>query len=118
MQFGSMLHSAKQLHVHFACLVSAALCANWVIGCTSASSNSAAACTIVVISCKNTGFRRARFTSRNCFKTGQMNEGTTFLFVHHFLVLWEGKGTQTAKLEEIQQITELIEIFQSASAAF
>lgn len=39
-------------------------------------------------------------------------EGTTFLFMHNFLVLQEGKRTKTMKLGKIQQITELIEIFQ------
>lgn len=39
-------------------------------------------------------------------------EGTTFLFMHNFLVLQGGERTKTMKLEKIQQITEQIEIFQ------
>lgn len=51
----------------------AVLCANWVIVCTSASCNSHAMCTVVVISCENTGLQSAHLTRMNCFKTGQMN---------------------------------------------
>lgn len=78
---GAALHSAEQLHVHFACPLIAVLCANWVIVCTNAAGNSDATCAIVVISCENTGLQSAHFTSTNCFKTGQMN-GRNNLFIH------------------------------------
>lgn len=78
---GAVLHSAEQLRVHFACLLTAVPCANWVIVCANASGNSDAMCTIVVISCENTGLQRAHFMSMNCFKTGQMN-GRNNLFIH------------------------------------
>ena len=78
---GAVLRSAEQLHVRFACPLIAVLCVNWVIVCTNASGNWDAMCTIVVISCENTGLQSAHCKSMNCFKTGQMN-GRKNLFIH------------------------------------
>lgn len=112
----TVLPSAEQcMSILLACLLQ--FSASWVILCTNASGDLDAMHTIGVISCENTACRVPALRVWIVLKLARWMERTTFLFMHNFLALQEGKRTEPQKLEKIQEITELIKNFQWATVA-
>lgn len=94
---GTVLPSAEQcMFILLAWLLQ--FSSNWVILCTNASSDSDAMLTIVVISCEKTACRVPALRVWIVLKLARWMERTTFLFMHNFLALQEGKRTKPEKL--------------------